>query len=381
MTMPGRIDPRLIAEIRQRVSLAELIGAAVALKPAGRELRGLCPFHAERTPSFYVVEAKGFWHCFGCGAHGDAIGWITRTTNATFPEAIEYLASRAGLRADLVPLPTARPIVQRPAAELLSRERRAKIAGARQLWAMSGPIAGTVAARYLREARRIRLAPPPSLRFHPNIEHPFAGAGCRFAAMVAAIQGEDEPGPDGHANGRAVVGVHCTYLARGGIEKAPPPPGWPASEEWKTKIMRGAARGGAVRLTMAEDVMVVAEGIETALAALQVLYDSDHGCAHIAGEPVGVWAALSLDNLGAVKLPAGVRDVILAADSDGKIPDADDWRRRDPEAALLAAAQRHADQGRNVRIARPAAGGDFNDLLPSGAGWDAVADADFERVA
>ena len=63
----------------------------------GREHSGLCPFHNEKTPSFYVVEDKGFFHCFGCGAHGDAIGYVMRADNLDFIEAVERLAGEAGL--------------------------------------------------------------------------------------------------------------------------------------------------------------------------------------------------------------------------------------------------------------------------------------------
>lgn len=358
-----RIEPRLIDEIRRRISLAELIGGTVALKPAGHELRGLCPFHSERTPSFYVIEAKQFWHCFGCGLHGDAIGWVMRTTQADFPEAVEYLMGRAGLRPDAAPLPNAREILRRPAAEMLEKERRGKIELGRQIWVAALPIAGTLAARYLAQTRHIRLQLPPSLRFCPSLRHPYLGRDFgwpRLPALVGAIQIEGEP---------SITGAHCTYLASDGRNKAPPPASWPANAEWKPKLMRGEARGGAVRLTRAEDVMILAEGIETALSLLQGLYDPDQGRAHIDGEPVGVWAALSQGNLGRVRLPAGVREVVLAADNDGKIPDAANPHQIDPAAIIDAAAARHAELGRNVRIARPPRGADFNDLVPVGSGY------------
>ncbi|HLI20101.1 MAG TPA: DNA primase [Stellaceae bacterium] len=89
--------PRFLDEIRQRVSLAEIVGRRVKLIRRGREFTGLCPFHNEKTPSFSVVEDKGFYHCFGCGAHGDAIGFTMQTENLSFPEAVEQLARRAGL--------------------------------------------------------------------------------------------------------------------------------------------------------------------------------------------------------------------------------------------------------------------------------------------
>ena len=84
-------------ELRSRVSLAEVVGRRVNLQKRGREYTGLCPFHKEKTPSFHVVEEKGFYHCFGCGAHGDVIGFSMQTQNLGFREAVEELARVAGL--------------------------------------------------------------------------------------------------------------------------------------------------------------------------------------------------------------------------------------------------------------------------------------------
>jgi len=89
--------PGFLDELRSRVSLADLVGRRVRLTRRGREQGGLCPFHNEKTPSFYVVEDKGFFHCFGCGAHGDAIGFVMRADNLDFIEAVERLAAEAGI--------------------------------------------------------------------------------------------------------------------------------------------------------------------------------------------------------------------------------------------------------------------------------------------
>src|SRR6202049_223085 len=89
--------PGFLDELRTRVPLGSLVGRHVRLIRRGRELAGLCPFHHEKPPSFYVVEDKGFFHCFGCGAHGDAIGYVMRADNLDFIEAIERLAAEAGL--------------------------------------------------------------------------------------------------------------------------------------------------------------------------------------------------------------------------------------------------------------------------------------------
>src|SRR5947207_11741077 len=89
--------PGFLDELRSRVSLGDLVGRRVHLLRRGRELGGLCPFHNEKTPSFYVAEDKGFFHCFGCGAHGDAIGFVMRADNLDFIEAVERLAGEAGI--------------------------------------------------------------------------------------------------------------------------------------------------------------------------------------------------------------------------------------------------------------------------------------------
>ncbi|MEE9210319.1 MAG: DNA primase, partial [Kiloniellales bacterium] len=85
-------------EIRARVALAGAVGRRVKLQRRGREHVGLCPFHNEKTPSFTVSEDKGFYHCFGCGAHGDVIGFAMRAEGLSFPEAVERLAAEAGLQ-------------------------------------------------------------------------------------------------------------------------------------------------------------------------------------------------------------------------------------------------------------------------------------------
>src|SRR5260370_28370090 len=87
----------LLDQLRTRISVGELVRRRVRLTRKGREYAGLCPFHNEKTPSFYVVEDKGFFHCFGCGAHGDAIGYVMRADNLDFVEAIERLSVGAGL--------------------------------------------------------------------------------------------------------------------------------------------------------------------------------------------------------------------------------------------------------------------------------------------
>ena len=89
-------SPGFLDELKSRVGLADLIGRKVKLIRRGREFTGLCPFHNEKTPSFTVSEAKGFYYCFGCGAKGSAIDFVMQTEGVAFPEAVERLGLRVG---------------------------------------------------------------------------------------------------------------------------------------------------------------------------------------------------------------------------------------------------------------------------------------------
>lgn len=95
--MAGRIPQSFIDDLMNRVDIVEVIDSRVSLKKAGREHKACCPFHNEKTPSFTVSSNKQFYHCFGCGAHGTAVGFLMDYEHLSFPEAIEELAHSAGL--------------------------------------------------------------------------------------------------------------------------------------------------------------------------------------------------------------------------------------------------------------------------------------------
>ena len=99
------LSPQWLDELRARVSLSGLIGRSVRVTKAGREFKACCPFHNEKTPSFTINDEKGFYHCFGCGAHGDAIRWMTDHQGLPFMEAVKELAAQAGME---VPAPDPR---------------------------------------------------------------------------------------------------------------------------------------------------------------------------------------------------------------------------------------------------------------------------------
>ncbi len=95
--MPGLIPERFIDELLTRIDIVEVVQGRVPLKRAGREWTACCPFHDERTPSFYVSPTKQFYHCFGCGAHGSALKFLMEFEHLEFPDAVEELAQSVGL--------------------------------------------------------------------------------------------------------------------------------------------------------------------------------------------------------------------------------------------------------------------------------------------
>ncbi|SDE60967.1 DNA primase [Auraticoccus monumenti] len=97
--MAGRINDEDVAEVRERARIDEVIGSHVALRGAGSgSLKGLCPFHDEKTPSFQVTPARGFYYCFGCGEGGDVISFVQKVDNLSFAEAVQQLADRVGVQ-------------------------------------------------------------------------------------------------------------------------------------------------------------------------------------------------------------------------------------------------------------------------------------------
>ena len=93
--MAGGLYP--LEEIKDKCDLAEIISRHVALRKNGARLTGLCPFHHEKTPSFYVSPDRGIWKCFGCGEGGDVFAFVQKIDNLSFGEAVEQLAKQTGI--------------------------------------------------------------------------------------------------------------------------------------------------------------------------------------------------------------------------------------------------------------------------------------------
>jgi DNA primase len=137
------LSPQWLDELRSRVSLSALIGRSTRLTRAGREFKACCPFHEEKSPSFTVNDDKGFYHCFGCGAHGDAIRWMTDQRGLSFIDAVKELAAEAGME-----LPAPEPAAAR---RMEQRQGLHDVTSAAQAW-FEGNLAspqGAAARRYL----------------------------------------------------------------------------------------------------------------------------------------------------------------------------------------------------------------------------------------
>ena len=132
------LSPQWLDELRARTTLSAVVGKDVRLTKAGREFKACCPFHNEKTPSFYVNDEKGFYHCFGCEAHGDAISWLIDQRGMAFMDAVKELAAGAGME---VPAPD-----PRSAERAEKRASLHDVTGAAQEW-FAGNLRGAEGAQ------------------------------------------------------------------------------------------------------------------------------------------------------------------------------------------------------------------------------------------
>ncbi len=200
-----KFPPSLLDDIRARLPVSQVVGRKVALKKAGREWKGLSPFKTEKTPSFYVNDQKGFYHCFASGEHGDIFKFVMTTEGLTFPEAVERLAAEAG-----VPMPKFEPRsreqAERYEEEQDERTRLYALLQAAQAFfvAQLRGSGGQVARRYVEEKRGLSRETIEAfgLGYAPNsrtaLKEHLTGLGFRPDEMVLSgmlIGGEDIPNP------------------------------------------------------------------------------------------------------------------------------------------------------------------------------------------
>jgi len=192
-----RFSPNFLDEIRARLPVSQVVGRKVALKKAGREYKGLSPFKTEESPSFFVNDQKGFYHCFASGEHGDVFTFLMKTEGLEFPEAVERLAAEAGLQ---MPKPTERNVEQEDQRDRLYRLLEASAVFFEESL-RSG--SGTEARRYLEKRglasetiRSFRLGFAPSSRSALTAHLKAKGFSTDdMAASGMLIAGDDIPEP------------------------------------------------------------------------------------------------------------------------------------------------------------------------------------------
>jgi putative DNA primase/helicase len=267
---------------------------------SGSTLMVRCPAHQDQNPSLSIRKKDGriLVHCHaGC----DQVQVITALRELGLWEDDDHNCKQ------LRPSASSGP-------DRLDGERTM---AALNIWRFTKPGNGTLVETYL-QSRGLIIPLPRILRFHAGLKHP---SGDKWPAMVAPVT---------RGNHHAPVAIHRTFLTFDGTGKAPAAP---------QKMMFGPCRGGAVRLAPLSEALMVGEGIETCLAAMQAT-------------GIAAWAALSASGLRSLDLPHEVRDVIVLADGDDS-----------GEAAAQNCGHRWKREGRRVRIARAPHGLDFNDLL------------------
>jgi putative DNA primase/helicase len=283
--------------------IAATVAKALGGRKSGSAWMALCPAHEDREPSLSITDADNGKVLVRCHAGCDQ------------EQVIAALRSR-GLWMESGPhrFPFARGAA---AMSQPDRGNTKRTETALALWSSARPAGGTLVETYL-VSRGLHVSPPLTLRFHVGLKHPSGGI---WPAMVALVTRGSDDMP---------IAIHRTFLALDGRGKAPVVP---------QKMMFGPCHSGAVRLATPSNMVMLGEGVETCLAAMQAT-----------GHPA--WAALSTSGLRALDLPTHVRELIVLADGDDA-----------GEAAARECAWRWKREGRRVRIARPPQGMDFNDLL------------------
>lgn len=289
----GSYSKAELERIREQNPITSVVGRHVIWdkkksQPGKGDMWACCPFHGENSPSFHADDRKGIYHCFGCGATGDAFRFLQEKTGISFIEAVETLG---GKRDVLQETPQARADRERADADRKAKaeaERQTEQSSirdsARGIWKQTKALAGTLGEAYLRH-RGIDFAIDfPSLRFHPNLRHP---AGGSFPALVAGLQA-----PDG-----GFVAIWRIYLDSDGRKNTAVP-------DAKLGLGGYTESGAGVRLGNPIGRVNLCEGIETALGIVGIT----------GGAPT--MACLNTSGLINWQPPAGCTSALIWPDGD-----------------------------------------------------------------
>lgn len=317
----SRVSAEQIAAARA-YPLPALVGRDLRLMRVGRQQAACCPFHAERTPSFFVWSDH--YHCYGCGAHGDPIDYLMATRRIDFPAAVVELTGQAPSSTNVVPL--LRQFSLNSAARSAAPPVSSRIA---ELWA--GADNPRLAELYL-WTRGISLRPKPL----PEAIRGHSAVWCSETremrpAMLAALT-------DASGAIRALQRVWCE--ARLDVTGGVPDKGSRSIDLRAGKKTLGHMGSAAVRLAEPRNVLGLAEGVESALAAAQLF-------------SMPVWAVCGASRLGAIAIPEGVSTITIYGDDGASGHD-----------AAMVAARKYQGAGYRVDVEFPPAGcDDWNTYL------------------
>ncbi len=274
------IDAATIAAANTRIPLPELIGRDVALKRTGKELIGLCPFHGEKTPSFYVLGDH--YHCFGCGAHGNAISYLMRTRSLDFPTAVRELANLPATAQPRAPDPPERG--KRALAPVTEKVHRAQVDA---IMRQAQPITERTAA-WLYLWSRSLTPHQPGLFSHPGLY--CAETETKYPALIAPITN----------SAGEVTAVQRIFVTSRFVAGEAPDSRAPLQVRKRTlgEMQNGSVRlGGAVTRRLG-----LAEGSESAIAA-SMLYR------------MPVWSVCGAARLATVWIPPEVEELWICGDN------------------------------------------------------------------
>lgn len=311
---------RAVDEAKQRYNISDIVARTRKVTRAGKnEKRALCAFHSERTPSMQLNDAKGTYHCFGCGASGDLVSYVMKTEGLGFMDAMRWLGAAS--------LPGVDPAQRAKAAAEDESERQRAIDRARTVWERGVPAPGTPAEVYLR-SRGIVMPIPHTIRFGMTpawYDDDTGECGPDLPALLGAVvDGDDQ-----------LIGLQRVFLADGGRSKA---------RMQKPKRSLGRVKGGALRINSDADSfgdeLILTEGPEDGLSLAQEL-------------EAEVWVTLGTAMMPFIDYPPRIVSIVIAGQNDAA-----------GRAAVEQAEEELAERGFATRTMWPAEGyKDWNDQL------------------
>jgi DNA primase len=306
----SRLEKAAIEAIKDRHRLSETVSAVTSLKRHGAQYSGCCPFHNERTPSFYVSDQRGTYHCYGCGAHGDIIDFKMLQYGLTFAEAIDSLGRE---------IDPARRVV-RSLAKTADVDEERRIKHAHEIWLRREPARCTLAGSYLHDVRGISNRIPDVLGYTDSAY--CSTLSTATPALLAPLQDRN-----GHVT--AIQQIFIDPRSRDAHR-----------DERGRRVKRtiGVMRDGAVRLALPGMSLGLAGSVEDALSAMELF-------------SLPVWATCGEARLSSVWVPEDAERVVIFADSD-------DAGQREAERAAKIHGRRHA-----VDVMLPEGVKDWNEQL------------------